>query len=136
MPPGGVVEAFDVVEDIGACGLPRGVVFPVAPLGLHRREETLHHRVFQLATQRAIEPPVEGRLTRFLLKIPNGQTSAYAIRGTWVLPALTVRLVGAPGDTDADSVWFAGTADLGDYVGTLIHGDLNGRLELRARAMP
>ena len=46
---------------------------------------------------------MEGRLTRFLLKIANGQTSAYAIRGTWVLPALTVRLVGA-----------------------LIHGDLNG----------
>jgi hypothetical protein len=73
----------------------------------------------------------------------NGQTAAYGIRGTWVLPALTVRLVGAPGDTDADSVWFAGTADLGGYVGTLIHGDLNGhsptmygQLQPRARGTP
>jgi hypothetical protein len=54
-----------------------------------------------------------------------------------------VRLVGAPGDTDADSVWFAGTADLGGYFGTLIHGEVNGhsstkygQLELRARATP
>jgi hypothetical protein len=50
---------------------------------------------------------------------------------------------GAPGDTDADSVWFAGTADLGGYVGTLFDGDMNGhsptmygQLQLRARGTP
>jgi hypothetical protein len=45
MPPGGIVEAFDVVEDVRACALARGVVRAMTTFRLHHREETLHHRV-------------------------------------------------------------------------------------------
>jgi hypothetical protein len=44
-PPGWVVHPFDVVEDVGARRLARGVVLAMTPLDLQGSEEALHHRV-------------------------------------------------------------------------------------------
>ena len=45
VPPGGIVEAFDVVEDVRTRDLARGIAFPIASFGLQRGEETLHYSV-------------------------------------------------------------------------------------------
>lgn len=45
MPPREIVEALDVVKDVGACLVTRAVLAPVTALDLHRGEETLHDGV-------------------------------------------------------------------------------------------
>ena len=50
----------------------------------------------------------------------------YTLRGTFAGGVLELRLVGAPGDTNADSVWFSGQA-VGDlYTGAAFSGILYG----------
>ena len=53
-------------------------------------------------------------------------TVSYTLRGTFVDGELELRLVGAPGDTDADSVWFGGRAVTELYTGAAFSGTLNG----------
>lgn len=50
----------------------------------------------------------------------------YRLRGRYVGNVLTVRLVGAPGDTDQDSVWFSGRAISELYAGAGVAGTLRG----------
>jgi hypothetical protein len=52
--------------------------------------------------------------------------ASYTLRGTFVSGLLAVRLVGAPGDTNADSVWFTGRADPDLYQGEWFNGQLYG----------
>jgi hypothetical protein len=51
---------------------------------------------------------------------------SYTLRGTYGNDVLVVRLVGAPGDSDADSVWFNGRAMEELYAGAEFTGTLNG----------
>jgi hypothetical protein len=53
-------------------------------------------------------------------------TVQYALRGTFVSGLLSLRLVGALGDTDADSVWFSGRAVPDLYTGAAFSGALHG----------
>lgn len=58
----------------------------------------------------------------------TGSTTAapYSLRGTFVNGELILRLVGAPGDADADSVWFDGRAASDLYAGAAFTGSLHG----------
>ena len=60
--------------------------------------------------------------------LATGGTTAvtYSLRGTFANGVLEVRLVGAPGDTDADSVWFSGRAATELYGGAAFSGSLYG----------
>ena len=52
--------------------------------------------------------------------------TAYLVRGRWQGLNLSVRLVGAPGDSDADSVWYTGRQAFKDYVGVYYDGQVRG----------
>ena len=52
--------------------------------------------------------------------------SSYAIRGTTLDDNLNLRLVGAPGDTNADSVTYSGVFDTRLLAGGSFHGVLGG----------
>jgi hypothetical protein len=60
----------------------------------------------------------------------DSATSGYTIRGTWLFPNLRLRLVGAPGDSDADSVWYEGTQTYKAYVGIVYDGTVHGSSSL------
>lgn len=51
---------------------------------------------------------------------------AYRLRGRYAANVLTVRLAGAPGDADRDSVWFSGRTISELYAGAGISGALHG----------
>lgn len=60
--------------------------------------------------------------------LATGSTNVapYTLRGTFAGGELELRLVGAPGDSDADSVWFNGVAARELYSGAAFSGMLNG----------
>ena len=60
--------------------------------------------------------------------LASGSTTpaSYTLRGTFVSGVLEVRLVGAPGDANADSVWFSGRAATDLYAGATFAGSLYG----------
>ena len=53
-------------------------------------------------------------------------STAYALRGAVTYDSLTVRLVGAPGDSDADSVSYRGAFDHELYHGIAVTGFISG----------
>lgn len=57
---------------------------------------------------------------------PNGTTAPFTVRGTMRYDVLNVRLVGAPGDTNADSVSYSGTFNPDLYGGIVFDGPLTG----------
>jgi hypothetical protein len=60
--------------------------------------------------------------------LASGSTTLdqYSLRGMFVGGVLELRLVGAPGDADADSVWFSGRAVPELYSGAAFSGSLYG----------
>jgi hypothetical protein len=68
--------------------------------------------------------PVTGEGT--FLATATSTVVSYTIRGTYAGDALELRLVGAPGDTDADSVWFSGRGATELYAGAAFTGSLYG----------
>jgi hypothetical protein len=56
----------------------------------------------------------------------DSATASYTIRGTWRFPNLRLRLVGAPGDSDADSVWYDAAQTYTAYVGIVYDGTVRG----------
>ena len=60
------------------------------------------------------------------LKSGDSTVATYTVRGRWQGQNLSVRLVGAPGDSDADSVWYTGRQAFKDYVGLFYDGTIQG----------
>jgi hypothetical protein len=60
--------------------------------------------------------------------LANGSNAPvqYQLRGTFTGGVLELRLLGAPGDSPADSVWFSGRSVPELYAGAGFSGSLNG----------
>jgi hypothetical protein len=75
-------------------------------------------------TVRQVGDQVDG--TGTFTRASDSSVAVFTVRGRWQGLALSARLVGAPGDSDADSVWFAGSQAFTEYVGVYYEGTIRG----------
>jgi hypothetical protein len=109
---------------ITACSAPGSEVTPLAQVEAGTYAGTDSAGGLNWNISQAGQGPVTGTGTFLATGAQNAVS--YTLRGTYTDDVLTLRLVGAPGDTDADSVWFSGRSVNELYTGAAFSGSLFG----------